>query len=494
MDADPACTSRPTRIVVIGGGFSGAMTAVHIARLSKYALDLTVVDRQDPVGRGVAYRHQRTEYLLNVPARNMSAFPDRPDHFLGWLRTRPEFDSIPELELRERFIPRQIYGDYLCSIVQHHCDTSRGSTPAVSRFVCDEAVDIEPQAAGCLVRLGDGSTLEADRVVLATGNEAPAPLPGAHALADHRCWVGNPWQDWAHRLPHNQASIVILGTGLTAIDAILTLRTMGWAGPIHAVSRHGRLPHAHFPGFEYPDFPPADVDLATLGLDRLLELVWKHCAILQERNANPGIIVDKLRPHTQRIWARFSADERRRFTTEHVARWNVFRHRMAPQIHAQITAAQLDGQLQVHSADVEKLAAADGRILVHLGSGEVLAGELVINATGPAATLTATGSVLLRNLLRRGLVAPDAANMGLRIDPDHTVFTGDGNRSPWLLALGPLLKGTYWESTAVPELRQQALRVAETALECAPATAAWSSWTPELMEDLRLDRGVTAAR
>jgi uncharacterized NAD(P)/FAD-binding protein YdhS len=72
--------------------------------------------------------------------------------------------------------------------------------------------------------------------------------------------------------------------------------------------------------------------------------------------------------------------------------------------------------------------------------------------------------VLLQNLLRRGLVAPDTADLGIRVDLDHTVLTGEDDRSRWLLALGPILKGTYWETVAVPELRVQARHVAETLL------------------------------
>ena len=96
------------------------MSAVNIARLSEEPLHITVINDERPVGRGVAYGLRRPEYLLNVAARNMSAFPHEPDHFLQWLRTRSEFELTPEIELRERFVPRQIYGDYLRSIVQHH--------------------------------------------------------------------------------------------------------------------------------------------------------------------------------------------------------------------------------------------------------------------------------------------------------------------------------------------------------------------------------------
>lgn len=453
---------------MIGGGFSGAMTAVNVARLSERPLHLVVVSDRPSVGRGVAYGLRRPEYLLNVAARNMSAFPDKPDHFLQWLRTRSEFELSPEIELRERFVPRQIYGDYLRSIVQHHLESPGELTATSAEFVVGQAVDVEPVETGCVVRLADGSATEADRVVLATGNEAPAALPGADALADHPAWVGNPWQQWEHRLPDRDGSVVLVGTGLTAVDAILTLRDVGWTGSIHAVSRHGWFPHGHFRGIEYPEFPPADVDLAGLSLDELVALVGKHCVALHERNANPAIIVDKLRPHTQRIWAGFSRDERLTFAREHSARWNVFRHRIAPEIHAQITSSQLTGQLRVHAGGVTQLRSDERRIVVDLDSGEQVGADLVLNATGPTTRFTATRSTLLQNLLRRGLVAPDSTDMGVRVDPDHTVLTG-AERSPWLLALGPILRGTYWETIAVPELRVQARRVAETLLGAAHA-------------------------
>lgn len=441
------------------------MTAVNVARISERPLHIIVINNRGSVGRGVAYGLRRPEYLLNVAARNMSAFPDEPGHFLQWLRTRSEFELTPDVELRERFVPRQIYGDYLRSIVQHHLQ-SPGETIRVtsSEFVTGEAVDVEPHNGRALVRLADGSSVVADRVVLATGNEPPAPLPGAETLAAHPSWVGNPWQQWENNLPSHDGSIALLGTGLTAVDAILTLRHLGWLGTIHAISRHGWFPHAHFRGIEYPQFPPDDVDLATVGLDELQVIVKEHCAHLHDMNANPAIIVDKLRPHTQRIWQNFSSEERLAFAAQHAARWNVLRHRIAPDIFAQITSSQLTGQLQVHPGRITKIDAAQDRIRILIEEQEPVTADLVINATGPSTKFTSTKSVLLQNLLQRGLVAPDDIDMGIRVDRDHTVVTASGERSPWLLALGPMLRGTYWETIAVPELRVQARRAAETLL------------------------------
>lgn len=243
---------------------------------------------------------------------------------------------------------------------------------------------------------------------------------------------------------------------------------MGWQGCIHAVSRHGWLPESHFRGIDYPDFPPPGVDLAELGLARLRALMEEHCARLRERGANPAIVVDKMRPHTQRVWRGFSREERLEFARRDAARWNILRHRIAPEIHAQITSAQLTGQLQIHAASIERVESEGARVRVILESGNALTGDLVINATGPQTRFSATRSVLLQNLMRRGLITPDDMDMGVRVSEDHTAIDQHHRHSTLLLAMGPLLRGTLWETIAVPELRGQARRVAETLL--GPAT------------------------
>jgi uncharacterized NAD(P)/FAD-binding protein YdhS len=365
---------------------------------------------------------------------------------------------VPDYELRERFIPRMIYGDYLKSLAHHHLGEVN--------HVKAEATDIPNDT----ITLSNGETIHADRIVLATGNEAPADLPGAESLDAHPAWVGNPWLPWHEKLPPDTGTIILLGTGLTTVDAIITLRALGWLGRIHAVSRHGWLPNAHFRGIDYPDFPPAEVDLADLGLEKLVALMEHHCARLREMGANPAIIVDKMRPHTQRIWQRFTLEEKKTFARQHAARWNILRHRIAPEIHAQIASAQLTGQLQVHAANIERVESAGERVRVLLSHHKHLEGDLVLNATGPQTHFVATNSVLLQNLLRRGLIAPDDMEMGIRIQPDHTVVDREGSTSPHLLALGPLLRGTYWETIAIPELRGQAKRVAETILGLGTST------------------------
>ena len=331
--------SHVQHVAIIGGGFSGTLTAINLARLSTAPLRISLINCAYPAGRGIAYSTRRAEHLLNVAARNMSALPEYPSHFVDWLLTRTEYANIPEAELRETFMPRRVYGDYLRSLAWHYSGPLNSHSNVEIKTISGEVVDLIPETQGARLLLADGTTLLADRVVLATGNEPPADLPGAVGLSDHPAWCANPWIDWETKLPAAGGTIVLLGTGLTTVDAILTLLTLDWRGPIHAVSRHGLLPQSHFKGVDVPDFPPPDVDLASLRLTELVALMEKHCERLRRSGANPAIIVDKLRPHTQRIWQGFSDQERQEFITRYSAHWNVIRHRIAPSIHQNITAA-----------------------------------------------------------------------------------------------------------------------------------------------------------
>ena len=133
-------------------------------------------------------------------------------------------------------------------------------------FIEGEAVDISGQDQS-KVLLADGRELNADKIILALGNQQPAELPGTENLRDHPAYCGNPWQTWNNKLPPNGSTVLLLGTGLTTVDAVLTLLESDWTGTIQAVSRNGLIPQSHFKGVEYSDFPPENP--ATLGLKKL---------------------------------------------------------------------------------------------------------------------------------------------------------------------------------------------------------------------------------
>lgn len=71
----------PAPVAVIGAGFSGVMSAVHLARRG---VRVRLYDGGAAPGRGVAYGTRNPAHLLNVPAAKMSALPADHDHFRHW--------------------------------------------------------------------------------------------------------------------------------------------------------------------------------------------------------------------------------------------------------------------------------------------------------------------------------------------------------------------------------------------------------------------------
>jgi uncharacterized NAD(P)/FAD-binding protein YdhS len=472
-------------VAIVGGGFCGTLTAVNLARSSPQPLQVVLVNCRYPLGRGVAYGTPRPEHLLNVAARNMSAFPDLPSHFVDWLRTRADFADVPMAELREQFIPRRVYGDYLQNLLFTCTNPLVPPAKVKLETVDDEVVDIVPNDHGAQVLLKSGRRIEANRVLIASGNPAPQDVLPPNSVQRHVAYRENPWQVWLEGLPDSKEDVLLIGTGLTMIDVVLTLQALGWRGKIYAVSRHGLLPLSHFKGSDYTQFPPDSP--WTMGLSELRECLEEHCAKLRNSGINPAILVDKLRPFTQRIWRSLSLAEKREFNRDYRTEWNVVRHRIPPAVARQIEKARDDGLLRIVPGRIREAAAEDQRIQLTIDPtngrpSERLTVGLLVNCTGPRESFADAPDPLFQNLYKRGLAQSDALDMGLEVTPDFAVVDRLGQPSNFLFAIGSLLKGTLWETTAVPELRAQTQQVAQILL--ADAGRQSSEWTPETPENL----------
>jgi uncharacterized NAD(P)/FAD-binding protein YdhS len=472
-------------VAIVGGGFCGTLTAVNLSRLSTEPLQILLINNRYPLGRGIAYGTPQREHLLNVVARNMSAFPDLPSHFVDWLRNRAEFASIPLANLREEFVPRRIYGDYLQDLLFWQSQPLSGTGRVQIQSIEDEVLDLAPVGRGAQLILKGGETLNADQVVLATGNRTPRDLASLSSVRDHPAYCANPWLGWFEKRPDSREDVLLVGTGLTMIDVFLTLHTDAWNGTIHAVSRNGLLPEPHFKGSDYPQFPPDEP--WTLSLDALVSLVQEHCARLRAAGMNPAVVVDKLRPLTQRIWRSFSLADKQEFCRRYRTPWNIVRHRIPPAVAGQIAAAQSEGGLRILQGRLG-MVQSDGdrlQVMIEPENGQPpyrLAVGLLVNCTGPREGLTDAPEPLFRNLFQRGLIRPDELDLGIDVTPDLAVVDQRGRPSDSLYAVGPLLKGTLWETTAVPELRAQTYQVAQTLL--ADDRRRHEEWVPETPQDL----------
>ncbi len=432
----------PVDVAIVGGGASGTLVAVQLLRQARGPWRIALVERSGALARGLAYGPAESCHLLNVPAAGMSALPEDPGHFVRWSGAAPD-----------AFVPRAVYGTYLEALLtEAHARAAPGVT---LQFVCGEAVSAAVQDGAVRIALREGREIDARGAVLALGNlsgpDLAVPDGGLYASALYR---RSPWERGALDGVPPEAEVLLLGSGLTMVDAALALQRRGHRGRILALSRHGLLPHVHGDASG-----PARPRIGASGVRGLLRAL--RGATRQGRDWRPAF--DALRPVTQRIWSRLSDAERRRFLRHLRAHWDVHRHRMAPEAGAAVARLQARGQLRVHAGRMQSFAVAGGSaVALYRPRGERPSRELraarVVNCTGPASSLADVRHPLVGSLLAQGLARPDALGMGFSTDRDGALL---GGARGLLFTLGALRRGELWESTAIPELRSQARTVAE---------------------------------
>ena len=429
MKSEPADAD----VVIVGGGFSGTMIA---AQLSNRGLRVALVEGGERAGQGTAYSTRDAVHLLNVPAAKMSAWPDRPDDFVG---AGHEAGS---------FAPRREYGVYLRSILN-------GALAGGVQLIEAKAVSAANQG-GWSVTLDDRRILRARALVLAQGNQPPEPMRDG-AGVDGALFVNNPWGSGAReaieRVTADDGAVLVLGTGLTMIDMLLSLEAAGHRGRIVALSRRGQVPRSHAPH-----------DAAPVGYEELpkgnVMALWGW---LRARSAAVGwrAGVDSLRPHAQALWRGWSVEEQHRFLRHARPYWDVHRHRIAPQVAAQLEAARSAGRLEVVAGRLRSVTADRGALAVSYSRRNAPSGGLsqerfgaVFNCTGPLGSMARTRDPLLRQMIEGGIVAIDHLGMGISVD-------GQSRAAKGVWALGPLSKGAFWEIVAVPDIRGQVASVAD---------------------------------
>jgi uncharacterized NAD(P)/FAD-binding protein YdhS len=436
---------KRTRVAIIGAGFSGAVLAAHLARRGA---PVTLIGKGRRFGTGLAYGTKDRGHLLNVRASNMSAFPDRPDHFVRWLAKRGRGDAST------RFAQRAEYGAYIEHVLRR---APRWFSPGITH-VRAEVTRCARDGEKWAIELAKGETLFADAVVLALGNP-PATAPAAFRGGDTP--LLDPWDvQGMRRIP--RGDVLLLGTGLTAVDVALSLSRMRRKGVIYALSRRGQLPRAHLQNAT-PAAPQAMV--LPLPLSEALFTLRKQAEAAAARGEPWQHVMDQLRARTPELWQRLPADSQQRFLRHLRPWWDAHRHRMAPQIAAEVARLQDEGRLRVLVGEVASAERAGAVIHVqHRQRGSFARHRIevagVVNCTGASMDLSTSNDPLVRQMFDEGIVRAPASGLGVDVDPAGRVIAAGGSVQANLYALGPITQGVFWESTAVPEIRVRAAALA----------------------------------
>ncbi|MGE4322991.1 MAG: FAD/NAD(P)-binding protein [Sphingobium sp.] len=424
-------------VAVVGAGFSGTLLAINLRRLG---VDVVLVEREaSNFAKGLAFGTIWPDHLLNVRASNMSAFPDDPGHFLRWLGFSGEDQAA-------RFVPRLRYGHYLSELLFNEVSGTQGRMTLregdVRALRCD--------SDRAVLRLSDGDEIAARAVVLALGNLPPAPHPLlAHLPGDG--YFADPWDEGAMRDIAHIDHILLLGTGLTAVDVVLSLESAGWRGRVTALSRRGLRPRAHAAHGPVVDpVPPPHLRGSWL-----VRCVRRRAAEIGWRGA-----VDELRPHVQDLWRRHDPAAQGRFLRHLRPYWDVHRHRIAPEVAARLERLEQEGRLRFLAGRIVKADPVGRCVRLEwrprgADMARVMRTGRIVSCTGPEGDITRVAHPLLRGLVDAGQARPDVHRLGLDVDHLGRVRDLAGRPQSRVFAAGPVTKGEAWEIIAVPDIRHQ---------------------------------------
>jgi uncharacterized NAD(P)/FAD-binding protein YdhS len=460
--------SEQFTVAIVGAGFSGVMTAVHLLRGSApRPVRVLMVNRSGAMARGVAYGTNSPAHLLNVAAGRMSAFPDDPGHFVRFAQSRDT------LVTSSTFVRRSVYGEYLEHLLTEAC---AGRPDALEQIVT-EVRGVEPDRAWVTITTADGRRITVDRVVLAVGHYPPAHPPGlpSEFLSTAR-YIRDPWGRGALDNLTGSSPILLVGTGLTTLDVALDLHNRGISSSI-AVSRRGLLPRTHNPLVPPPEAshrPPGIEEESTVS--GYVQAVRRHIEEIGQAG-DWRQVIDSLRPITSRLWQRLALRERERFMRHLRPYWDAHRHRASPETGAAIERLLRSGWLSVCAGRFLNAKSRDELVDVTIrirGSKECRTFTVgaVINCTGPATDVRAVGDPLLEALFHWGQARPDSLGLGIDVAENGAVISSSGHPSHVLYYVGPLIRARDGEGTAVPELRVHASRLARTILDSIPEPSA----------------------
>ncbi len=455
-------------IAIIGGGFSGTMVAVHLLRQANQPLSIKLIERRSSIGPGLAYSTHSDHHLLNVPVGKISAFPNQPLHFLNWLQNSfvDRFADKTTIHA-DSFVPRQLYGQYLQAVLTEVQTMAKAEVQF--EVIHDEAIDIYAHGIGATIQLRSGQKLNADQVVLALGNFPPTDPPVLDsAFYRSSRYISHPWAEQAMQQIDRDQPILLIGSGLTMVDWAVALHHQGFRQKIYVVSRRGLLPQTH------QLVPPYYLTLAQpeqlRSIRLLLQWLRQEIQFAEQQGYDWRSVIDALRPHLPIIWQLLPLAEQRRFLRHVQPYWEVHRHRTAPEIGVTIDHLLNCGQMRLLAGRIQSYQEQPQGVEVRLqarSSGNLVSIKVgrVVNCTGSTTNYCKLRHPFVEALLKTGLVQSDAIGLGLDVANNGALIHADGQTSSWLFTLGSAQKGTLWETTAVPELRQQAANLAVTLLQ-----------------------------
>lgn len=441
------------RLVIIGAGFSGAATAIQLLRKLPKDVELVIINRSGRMAKGLAYGTNSPYHLLNVPAGNMSAIADDPGSFLRYCQAKDPLIHSGS------FVSRALYGTYLEQLLADEEATSSVSCVRIAGGV----TCIDQLGSVAVLQLDTGEEIIANHVILAAGN-FPPHNPGMVApIQRSTAYIPDPWSGPISI--EDKSHVLLIGSGLTAIDTLIALMHSAPGASVTMISRRGLVPRGHrdaLPAVKFTTNIQAEILALPPSITRYVRAIRAEIAKSPEHWRE---VITALRPVSSAVWQKLGVSERRRFLRHLQPYWDAHRHRLAPDSYRFFETALHNRKVKKLSGRIVEVLERNGRVEVALrcrGTADVqqLQFDKVINCTGPCQNVEHVQDQLISFLKSAGLLSIDPLSLGIEVNEQYRVLSKAGDPLPWLSYIGPMLKAQFWEATAVPELREHASHLA----------------------------------
>lgn len=460
-------------VAIIGGGFTGAAVAVHLAERGQagVAARIVVFEPREKLGAGLAYDTDEAANRINVPAGRMSLYPDDPESFIRWVEENDALADDPDAFSADGlpFPRRHVFGDYVYAQAAPHLSTGRIEHRRT------EVTGLRRSNGRWRVSGADGADLEADHVVLAVSHPAPAAPRVLSALSGHPRFIPDATVAGAVDGIRPDDRVLIVGNGLTSADVVAALTDRGHKGRIVSISRRGLRSRGHpaIPQEAFGDFISEPSRTASHLLRRIRRTLREAAAL----GLTWHPVLDAVRAQGQEIWKVLPVSERRRLARHARAYWDVHRFRIAPQVEKVLDDAIAAGRLEILAASLAYATRSgdDIRVGIRLRDGGVnreIEADAVVVTTGPAHGAILHSQPFLSQLEEQGYLSLCATGLGLSCDRQSRALGASGEIAPDLLIAGPLARGTFGELMGLPQVAEHAAAVAGELAEALERQAA----------------------
>lgn len=431
-------------LVIIGDGFAAAVMVVHLLQRGISRSSITVIGPGE-LGKGNSYNCASLFFRLNVREDLPIVFSEDPLHFARWAE-----QNINDPQAKTEagyFYRRQDFGRYVSELITQECESDQ------LEQIKAKVLNLTGAENNWHLELDNQSTLIAKKVIIAAGNPSPT-WPCKVTLQQPTLvtprLIENPWTGHFLESIDAQENIILLGGGLTALDAINALEGRKHQGMVYVIAPRALFPPEQAPWQKQgqPSWPQ------NVSPARLIRFMRNYLPSAPTNSAEWQSAWEELRPNLNALWQQFSPHQKKSLFKRLGWLWSLYRFRASPQTIAAYQRLKEKNQIQFVMGRAKEIKCSEMNVTALLGNGIEVEGDRILNCTGVAS------DQLLQQLIEVGLAIPDPLGHAIAVDKNFRVMHLSGEHWNSLWMIGPGTMGSLGDVIAASAIAKQAEQLA----------------------------------